>query len=108
MLETLKTRYDRIFIDTPPIGAVSDVLNLLPLCDGIVYTVRFNTVQRTMIKNNLHRIQESKVPVFGAVMNQMVRETARYYVSSGQYGMYSKYNHSAQAKEVEVQIDKNA
>ena len=108
MLETLKTRYDRIFIDTPPIGAVSDVLNLLPLCDGIVYTVRFNTVQRTMIKNNLHRIQESKVPVFGAVMNQMVRETARYYVSSGQYGMYSKYYHSAQAKEVEVQIDKNA
>ncbi|MBQ7332208.1 MAG: polysaccharide biosynthesis tyrosine autokinase [Opitutales bacterium] len=108
MLEELKTRYDRIFIDTPPIGAVSDVLNLLPLCDGIVYTVRFNTVQRTMIKNNLHRIQESKIPVFGAVMNQMVRETARYYVSSGQYGMYSKYYHSAQAKEVEVQIDKNA
>lgn len=108
MLEELKTRYDRIVVDTPPIGAVSDVLNLLPLCDGIVYTVRFNTVQRTMIKNNLHRIQESKVPVFGAVMNQMVRETARYYVSSGQYGMYSKYYHSAQAKEVEVQIDKNA
>ncbi|MBQ6705079.1 MAG: polysaccharide biosynthesis tyrosine autokinase [Opitutales bacterium] len=108
MLEELKTRYDRIVVDTPPIGAVSDVLNLLPLCDGIVYTVRFNTVQRTMIKNNLHRIQESKIPVFGAVMNQMVRETARYYVSSGQYGMYSKYYHSAQAKEVEVQIDKNA
>lgn len=108
MLEELKTRYDRIVIDTPPIGAVSDVLNLLPLCDGVVYTVRFNTVQRTMIKNNLHRIQESKVPVFGAVMNQMVRETARYYVSSGQYGMYSKYYHSAQAKEVEVQIDKKA
>lgn len=106
MLEELKTRYDRIFIDTPPIGAVSDVLNLLPQCDGVVYTVRFNTVQRTMIKNNLHRIQESKVPVFGAVMNQMVRETARYYVSSGQYGMYAKYYHAAQAKEVEVQIKK--
>lgn len=102
MIEELKTRYTRIVIDTPPIGAVSDVLNLLPLCDGIVYTVRFNTVQRSMIKNNLHRIQESKVPIFGAVMNQMVRETARYYVSSGQYGTYSKYYHSAQAKEVEV------
>lgn len=108
MLEELKGRYDRIVIDTPPIGAVSDVLNLLPLCDGVVYTVRFNAVQRTMIKNNLHRILESKVPIFGAVLNQMVRETARYYVSSGQYGMYSKYYHSAQAKEVEVQIDKGA
>ena len=108
MLEELKKNYARIFIDTPPIGAVSDVLNLLPLCDGVVYTVRFNTVQRTMIKNNLHRIQESKLPIFGAVMNQMVRETARYYVSSGQYGMYSKYYHSAQAKEVEVKISKDA
>lgn len=104
MLEELKTKYDRIVIDTPPIGAVSDVLNLLPLCDGVVYTVRFNTVQRSMIKNNLHRILESKTPVFGAVMNQMEREVARYYVSSGQYGTYSKYYHSAQSKEVEVKI----
>ena len=105
MIEELKTRYDRVIIDTPPLGAVSDVLNLLPLCDGIVYTVRFNTVQRSMIRNNLHRIQESKVPVFGAVMNQMSQETARYYVSSGQYyGAYSRYYHGARAKEVEVRI----
>lgn len=108
MLEQLKERYDRIFVDTPPIGAVSDVLNLLSLSDGVVYTVRFNTVQRSMIKNNLHRIQESKVPVFGAVMNQMSRETARYYVSSGHYSGYSKYYHQAQAKEVEVHIGKKA
>lgn len=108
MLEELKTRYDRIVLDTPPIGAVSDVLNLLPFCDGVIYTVRFNTVQRSMIKNNLHRIQDSKIPIFGAVMNQMERETARYYVSSGQYGAYSKYYHSAQAKEVEVNLGKKA
>ena len=102
MIEELKTRYSRIIIDTPPIGAVSDVLNLLPLCDGVVYTVRFNTVRRSMVRDNLRRIQESKVPIFGAVMNQMRRETARYYVSSGQYGAYSRYYHSAQAQEVEV------
>lgn len=105
MIEELKTRYDRVVIDTPPLGAVSDVLNLLPLCDGVIYTVRFNTVQRSMIRNNLHRIQESKVPVFGAVMNQMAQETARYYVSSGQYyGAYSRYYHGTRSKEVEVRI----
>lgn len=105
MIEELKTRYDRVVIDTLPLGAVSDVLNLLPLCDGVIYTVRFNTVQRSMIRNNLHRIQESKVPVFGAVMNQMAQETARYYVSSGQYyGAYSRYYHGTRSKEVEVRI----
>lgn len=104
MLEELKTRYDRIIIDTPPIGAVSDVLSLLQLSDGVIYTVRFNTVSRAMIKTNIHRIQESKTPVFGAVMNQMSNETVRYYVSSGQYGSYTKYYHSAQHKEVSVPV----
>ena len=104
MLEELKTRYDRIIIDTPPVGAVADVLNLLQLSDGVIYTVRFNSVSRSMIKNNIHRIQEAKTPIFGAVMNQMSNETVRYYVSGGQYGSYTKYYHSAAKKEVTVPV----
>ena len=110
MLETLRERYDRIIVDTPPLGAVSDVLNLLPLCNGVVFTVRFNTVQRSLIKGTLHRILEAKVPVFGAVMNQMSNETARYYASSGQYSPYKKYYnsyyHSDDAKEVDISSKK--
>ena len=41
MIATLRSRYDRIVIDTPPIAAVSDALIILPLVDGSLFTVRF-------------------------------------------------------------------
>jgi hypothetical protein len=44
MIDALRGRYDRIFIDSPLIGAVSDSLHLLPKVDGVLYVVRYNTV----------------------------------------------------------------
>ena len=91
LVAELKTRYDRIVVDTPPAGVVSDILNILPLCDGVIYTVKFNAIQRAMVKNNLRRLEETHVPVFGVVMNQMLRHTARFYTYYGNNQAYSRY-----------------
>jgi capsular exopolysaccharide synthesis family protein len=90
LISNLKERYDRIFIDSPPVGAVSDCLNLLPQVDGIIFIVRFNSVKRRFVKSNIRRLQEAKVPIFGAILNQIGVRVARYYTNTGD-SSYSKY-----------------
>ena len=41
MFAVLRDRYDRIVVDSPPLAAVSDALNLLPMVDGILYIIKF-------------------------------------------------------------------
>ena len=71
MFAVLRDRYDRIVVDSPPLAAVSDALNLLPLVDGIMYVIKFNTVKRKTAVINVRRLWESNTPVYGAILNNI-------------------------------------
>ena len=91
MLAELRDRYDRIVIDSPPLAAVSDVLNLLPLVDGVLYVIKFNTVKRKTAVQNVRRLWESNTPVFGAILNNISSTLASYYYSSYSDKAYQDY-----------------
>ncbi len=91
MIEELRTRYDRVFIDSPPLAPVSDALNLLPLVDGVLYVMRFNQVKRKTATLNIRRIRESEVPILGAVMNNINTQVAGYYYSHYYDSSYRNY-----------------
>ncbi|MEM8550095.1 MAG: polysaccharide biosynthesis tyrosine autokinase, partial [Verrucomicrobiota bacterium] len=91
MMHELRSRYDRILIDSPPIGAVSDVLTILPHADGIIYVIKFNAVKRKTAKSNLRRIVESNTPVFGAILNQISVAVASYYYANYYDKSYQDY-----------------
>jgi succinoglycan biosynthesis transport protein ExoP len=57
MLDELKEKYDYIILDTPPIGLVSDALELTPYCDATLYIVRQNVTKKDMLTlvNNKHK-----------------------------------------------------
>ena len=80
MLLELRDHYDRIIIDSPPLAAVSDALNVLPSVDGILYVIRFNLVNHKAVAKNLRQIQGSKTPLFGAILND-VNSRATYHYS---------------------------
>ena len=103
MLQELRTRYDRIIIDSPPIGAVSDVLTILPYADGIIYVIKFNAVKRRTAKANLRRIIESNTPVFGAVLNQISVAVASYYYSNYYDKSYQDYYQTDDGEDVMVE-----
>ncbi|MEJ1972683.1 MAG: polysaccharide biosynthesis tyrosine autokinase [Lacunisphaera sp.] len=71
MLIELGRRYDHVVVDSPPLGAVSDVLNILPLMDGVIYAIQFNRVKRSAVRRCVHRLLAANVPLFGAVLNDM-------------------------------------
>ena len=83
LVAELGKRYDRVLFDTPPLGAVSDALNILPLMDGAIYTIHFNQVKRKAAQQCTRRLLAVNVPVFGAVMNGMnTGITGAYYMEN--------------------------
>ena len=91
MLAVLRDRYDRIVIDSPPLAAVSDALNLLPLVDGVLYIIKFNTVKQKTAVLNVRRLWESNTPVFGAILNNITSSLSSYYYSNYSDKAYKNY-----------------
>jgi len=81
LLIQLRHRYHKIMIDSPPVGAVSDTLCLLPLIDGVVFVMKFNDVKKKAAKSSVKTLSESETPVFGAVMNAISAKMSNYYYS---------------------------
>ncbi len=46
LIQELKTKYDYIILDTPPVGLVSDALELAQYCDVTLYIVRQNFTKK--------------------------------------------------------------
>ena len=80
--------YDRIIVDAPPMAAVSDPLNILPLVDGFFYVVRSNVVNKKVASLQVSKAKSSKTPALGAILNQVSSSGSYYYYSQDQYGDY--------------------
>lgn len=106
LIEEARSRYDKVVIDTAPLGAVSDVFNILPLADGIAYIIKFNTINRSTIRKHINRISESDVPVFGAIINQVSVTMTQYYYSSYYNKAYAKYYTGGPTKEERLEEQK--
>jgi polysaccharide biosynthesis transport protein len=91
ILQELRQRYDKIFVDSPPLAPVSDSLNILPNADGVVYVIRFNTVKRKVAAACLKRIRDANVPILGAIMNSVAMQQISSYYSNYYDGKYSSY-----------------
>ena len=81
LVAELGRRYDKVVYDSPPMGAVSDALNMLPLMDGAIYALRFNGVKRVIAQRCVRRLRSANIPIFGAVLNDVQRSLSNeYYV----------------------------
>lgn len=91
MIAELRKRYDRVFIDTPPLAAVSDALVVLPLVDGSIFTIFFNKVRRRAAQASAKRLLESNIPCFGAVLNGLNLSVSGYYYAQYYDKSYKDY-----------------
>ena len=67
VLDTLRTRFDRIIIDMPPVGPLADVHVLSPLADGLLMVVRAGITPKPAIEQALSGLDMGKV--LGLVLN---------------------------------------
>jgi capsular exopolysaccharide synthesis family protein len=78
LLATLRTRYDRIVVDTPPAGTIADALVLAPLVDGVLVVARSGKVGRGAVVHVLDRLYNAGGNVLGVVLNRARPDRHRY------------------------------
>ncbi len=105
----LARRYDRVVFDTPPVGVVSDALNILPMMDGVIYAIRFNAVARRVARRHARSLMASNIPIFGAVFNGLAAGmTGGYYVDQNTKLFKEYFDHApvaaAKAGEAESEL----
>lgn len=92
-IEYLKEDYDYIFLDTAPVGMVSDTLLIGRVADACVYLCRADYTPKASfgLINSLH--DEDKLPNMNLVLNgvDMTKKKYGYYYGYGKYGRYSHY-----------------
>jgi polysaccharide biosynthesis transport protein len=89
-VNALAEQFDLVFLDTPPLMAVTDARVAARLADYIIFLVRWEQTARELAVNALKLLRDTNKNV-GVVLSQVnVRRHARY--GYGDYGTYySKY-----------------
>jgi len=80
VLDTLRTRFDRILIDMPPVAPLADVAVASSLADGVLMIVRAGVTPKPAIERALSSLDTAKV--LGLVLNDAGDDGAYY----GGYG----------------------
>jgi capsular exopolysaccharide synthesis family protein len=72
LLDTLRTRFDRVILDTPPVLPLADVAVLAPMVDGMLMVVRAGVTPKPAIENALRAFDSSRL--LGIVLNDSGHE----------------------------------
>lgn len=81
--------FDRVIIDSPPIGVVADAAVISTLVDGTVVVLKAESTTRDSARRAVRQLQDVKARVFGAVLNQLDLDRQGY----GQYYEYRTYGY---------------
>ena len=71
LITFLKTKYDYIIMDTPPIGLVSDAMKPLQYADYPIYVVRANYSKRSYIYNIEKLYHENNLRFMSIILNNV-------------------------------------
>jgi len=96
----LKQKYDYIILDTPPVGLVSDALELAQFADVTLYIVRQNYTKKDMITLLNTRIKRGELNNASIVLNGYENK-AKYGTAYGYgygYGAYANGYHEEEVK----------
>jgi capsular exopolysaccharide synthesis family protein len=93
LIDSVKDKYDRIVIDTPPTQAVSDAVLVSQHSQSLVYVVKADNTREKIIVSGLNRLLSAGVRVDGIVLNQVdLKQAAKYGEYTGYYDQYGYNN----------------
>lgn len=95
LVATLRTMYDKIVIDLPPILAAADALIVSKLVDGLVLIIRAGKTQKSSLKAAFENIVTSSSKLLGSVINAINANQMGYY-----YYYYYYYYYTEEGKKM--------
>lgn len=109
LIEALEKMFDYVIIDAPPVGIVSDALEIKEHVGGVMFVVRQDYIKVNKIIDAISSFGLSKIHILGCVFNMAsgvfgTKGYGRYgynsygYGGYGHYGNYSSYSNSGYGK----------
>ena len=102
VLDTVRSRFDFVLLDSPPVLPVADAVILGSLVDGIVICARAGVLQREDAKHCGERLRYAGLKILGTVLNRYRSTTAspysrryRYYGGDDEAGSPSRADSAA-------------
>lgn len=86
LLACAREHFDRVVIDAPPLGILSDALVLAGLADFVLVMARPGTSRKRVLRHTINRFKEYGVMNIAAVVNDVD-------LSKANYDPYSPYHH---------------
>lgn len=80
LMEKLRSRFDFIIIDCPPISAVADAIPLAHRSDGTIFVVSSKETNKNEAKSALTQLKRNGANILGSVLTK-VESTATHYYS---------------------------
>ena len=91
MLETMRSHYDYILIDSPPLGSVIDSAIIAEKCDGAILVIESGWNSWRFEQEIKSQLEKTGCPILGAILNKVDVSSGSYYGKYGRYGKYGKY-----------------
>ncbi|MCC6933807.1 MAG: polysaccharide biosynthesis tyrosine autokinase [Deltaproteobacteria bacterium] len=88
IVDGLKTKYDYVFIDTPPLLPVTDALLLAHICDGVILVIKGQETSRKLVARATNMLKQSRAKIAGLILNKLTEHGAYYHYYREAYRYY--------------------
>lgn len=89
LLEELASKYDRVLLDSPPVGVVTDAAILSQLVDGSLLVIQAKSTTKESARRARRRMLDVGANIVGVVLNDLDIDSA----TSGQQYYYYRYGY---------------
>ena len=69
-INSLKDKYDYIFIDSPPVGVVTDASIISTYSDGVIMIIGWEEVSLDSVKTAKNRLEMVNANILGTIVNK--------------------------------------
>lgn len=96
IIEKLKSKFNYIIFDTPPVINVTDASILGSICDGVILVVRYGVTPKDMIEEAFTMLHHAQAKPKACILTDVSIPPYYYYLSKYKY--YYKYRYSYKKK----------
>ena len=100
LLVLLRSSFDHIVIDSPPVASFTDGILISLMSDGTILVVHGGKSSRTVVRHSRQQLRNVGAKLLGVVLNKIDLHSADYYYYYHHYGSYESYHAESNGKEL--------
>lgn len=106
LIQYVRSKYDYIIVDTPPLNVVIDGVLIAKQCDGTILVVESGLTERSQAEKARQQLLYADIKILGAVLNKVNINKGRYGYGYYGYGYYSYGNKRKKEEQIEGKEEK--